>query len=101
MTPTVLRRAMLTLALLTPTIAMAQTDTLTPLDLYDTSAEARAAYQRNLDILGVDIRPGETLTGDEEVDVRRIMNDQSNPASKADRIENLYENGNQFQPMGD
>ncbi len=55
----------------------------------DRSADARAATMQNIATLGVDLRPGRTLTPQELTAIQRIVLDQGNFASKAGRVDRI------------
>jgi len=57
------------------------------MDENDTSATMQADFDYNLDLLGVRMTPGETLTDEEMAEVKRIMNDESDLALKQSRIQ--------------
>lgn len=73
---------------------------LQPVRQYDVSAEARAAVAHNLDVLGIELRQGDTLSVEELFAIQRIINDQSSLQSKAFRIERITGTG-PFDDPGD
>ena len=73
--------------------------TLTPMVVRDTSPEMRAAFNDNLSALGVRVDVGKSFSLQEYFEAQRIMNEQSSPSLKTQLIQNLVNNGNQFDPL--
>ncbi|SEN02737.1 hypothetical protein SAMN04488003_10826 [Loktanella fryxellensis] len=93
--------AALTIAALAAGPVTAQTNTLIPMDVADTSAASRADFDANLSALGVRVDAGEQFTASEIEDAKRVMNDQSSASLKASRIENIVNGDGTFMSMGD
>ena len=72
------------------TTASAQTTALLPVDRFVVSQEARTAFDANLTTLGVDVRPGDTLTAKERDFAGRVMSANIYDSTKASIIRALY-----------
>ncbi len=95
----VLTSAAVAIVTLSSAPILAQTQALLPVKVYDTSIDGRAAFDQNLTTLGVRIDIGEQFSHADYIEAKRIMKDQSNLSLKKARIENLVNNGNQFNPF--
>ncbi|WP_386683858.1 hypothetical protein [Loktanella sp. R86503] len=84
------------MASLTAVPAIAQS--LREMRIADTSPAMRAAFDLNLDLLGVQLARGKSFNLDTYIQAQRIMNDRSDPSLKARLIENLVNSGNAFDP---
>ncbi|UTH44889.1 hypothetical protein [Loktanella salsilacus] len=78
--------------------APAGAQSLSEMKIADTSPAMRAAFDLNLDLLRVQLDREKSFNLDTYIQAQRIMNDRSDPSLKASRIENLVNNGNEFDP---
>ncbi|WP_143056775.1 hypothetical protein [Loktanella sp. DSM 29012] len=72
------------------TAASAASTQLLPVERFVVSNENRANFDANLATLGIALRPGEVLTGEERDDAVRIMNSGIYDETKTQLIRALY-----------
>ncbi|KQI69138.1 hypothetical protein AN189_06060 [Loktanella sp. 3ANDIMAR09] len=79
---------------LSATAASAASTQLLPVERFVVSNENRANFDANLTTLGIALRPGEVLTGEERDDAVRIMNSGIYDETKTQLIRALYADDN-------
>ncbi|KQI69137.1 hypothetical protein AN189_06055 [Loktanella sp. 3ANDIMAR09] len=79
---------------LSATAASAASTPLLPVERFVVSNENRANFDANLETLGIELRPGQVLTGEERDDAVRIMNSGIYDEAKTQMIRALYADDN-------